>query len=318
MVGCGQRERVSALRRHHLRMTRPENWPQTGCRAGAVCLIAELVTGGMSRRMIGTRLRTGRWQRVLPGVVVTHSGPLTADQRRVAGLVFSGRAALLSHRSAATMLGLRVAEDGVEVTVPHGSSHRSHGFVVVHQSGRPPERRLVRGLPCVGVARTVVDVACGMTRRSDVRALVSDAVQRGLVTVDALHAEAEHAPRHAPLLLRRALAEVTVGARSAGEAEFVRLLQGSDLPMPAFNARVETLGGSFLIDALWREYGVGVEIDGAAWHLGALSWERDLRRQNLITGKGIVLLRFPVVRLRGDPAGVLAEVRAALSMRASS
>ncbi len=108
-----------------------------------------------------------------------------------------------------------------------------------------------------------------------------------------------------------------MGARSAGEAEFVRLVQRSGLPTPEFNARVETAEGSFLVDALWRDYGLGVEIDGAAWHLDVLSWERDLRRQNLVHTAGVTLLRFPVRRLRDDPAGVVDELRAALRARAS-
>lgn len=73
--------------------------------------------------------------------------------------------------------------------------------------------------------------------------------------------------------------------------------------------------GSFRVDALWAEYGVAAEIDGAAWHLNAPNWERDLQRQNKILASGLMLLRFPVRRLRTDGAGVHTEIRTALHYR---
>lgn len=274
---------------------------------------ADLLALGVTRRVLGCRLRDGRWQRVLPGVIATHNGPLPAEQRRLAGLAYAGRTAVLSHRSAGTVLGLRVVERQVELTLPPGHHRRDAGFVVVHQSKRVPTAVLGDRLRCTPVARTVVDIACTMRWLDDVRALVSDSVQRRLTTVERIAAEAELAPRHSPALLRRALAEVGAGARSAGECAFLALVIAAGLPMPELGAPVVTPGGCFLLDALWREHRVGVEIDGQAWHLGAAEWRRDLRRQNLVVGTGITLLRFPVTRLRDDPAGVIGELRVALS-----
>ncbi|MGH3599613.1 MAG: endonuclease domain-containing protein, partial [Pseudonocardiaceae bacterium] len=97
-----------------------------------------------------------------------------------------------------------------------------------------------------------------------------------------------------------------------GEADFLRLLRRARLPMPELNAPVQTAAGVYYLDGLWREHGIGTEVDGAAWHLDATSWEQDLKRQNHIQAAGITLLRFPVRRLRDDPAGVIAELRAAL------
>jgi very-short-patch-repair endonuclease len=46
--------------------------------------------------------------------------------------------------------------------------------------------------------------------------------------------------------------------------------------------------------------GVGTEADGREWHLSAEDWAQDIRRQNVLHGVGLVLLRFPVSRLRAD------------------
>ncbi|HEX3811998.1 MAG TPA: DUF559 domain-containing protein [Mycobacteriales bacterium] len=292
-------------------------WPHQLWWRDSVAGLRELLAHGLTRQQIRTALESGRWQRPLPGVIIGHSGPLSADQRRKSGLIFGGPHAMLSHRSAAAVLGLRVREHDVEITVPHGRPRPNTGFVRVHQSNRSRSQVIRRGLPCSATARTVVDVACDLRNGDDVRALVSDAVQRGLVTVTALSEEARRCPRHNPALLRAALEDVSEGARSAGEAAFLRLVRRAGLPMPELNVLVRTPGGVFRVDALWRELGVAVEIDGAAWHLGAVPWERDLHRQNLLMSSGLLLLRFPFRRLRDDPTGVIDELRGALRFRAA-
>lgn len=287
-------------------------WPT---KLGPVTTIQQLAQHGVTPERLRHQLRVGRWQRPLPRVVVGYSGPIGQRDRWLAALAYGGRGAFLSHRSAANLLGLRITEEQVDITLPAGRHRPSINFVSTHQSNRATERTVRLGLPCSGPARTVVDVACQLRRPADVRALVSDAVQRGFTTIDELLSESEKSPRHSPRLLRDALDDVIEGARSAGEAEFLRLIRDTGLPMPELNATVNTPLGTFVVDALWAEYGVAVEIDGASWHLNAPNWERDLQRQNKLLVSGLTLLRFSVRRLRDDPTGVLAEIRAALHYR---
>jgi hypothetical protein len=82
------------------------------------------------------------------------------------------------------------------------------------------------------------------------------------------------------------------------------------LPEPEWDAEIVTAHGRFFVDALWRRQRVAAEADGAAFHLSAEDWSRDLRRQNAIHGAGIVLLRFPVRRLRDSPLPCGREIRA--------
>jgi very-short-patch-repair endonuclease len=72
---------------------------------------------------------------------------------------------------------------------------------------------------------------------------------------------------------------------------------------------VETAAGAFYVDALWRERRVVAEADGQAYHLGAKDWDHDLRRQNALHGAGLVLLRYPVRRLREDGVACGEEMR---------
>ena len=85
-----------------------------------------------------------------------------------------------------------------------------------------------------------------------------------------------------------------------GESDLRRVVTAAGLPEPEWNAPVDTPAGRFFVDALWRDRGVVAEADGRAWHLGADDWAADLVRQNALHGVGLVVLRFPVRRLRVD------------------
>ncbi len=78
------------------------------------------------------------------------------------------------------------------------------------------------------------------------------------------------------------------------------MIVAAGLPEPEWNAEIVTPVGTFLVDALWRARRVAAEADGRAYHLSAEDWADDLVRQNAIHGEGVVLLRFPVRRLREE------------------
>lgn len=256
------------------------------------------------------------WQRVLPDIVVAHSGRLSIWECRRAAVLYGGPHSMLSHDSAAAMVELLPTERFVHITVGNGHRLLDRGFVRVHQSSRSCILVLRGGLPCTPVKRTVVDVACTMRHLDDVSALVSKAVQRRMVTVAQLVAEAAVLPRGRPALLRQVLDEVAAGTRSAGEAEFLRLVRKAGLPLPELNVPIPTAAKTYEVDALWPKQRLIVEIDGAGWHLSALSWQADLHRQNQLHNAGYRILRFPVRRLKEDAAGVIAEIRAALQLAA--
>jgi very-short-patch-repair endonuclease len=294
------------------------DWVDLLRRHDDVASVSALVEAGLSRQLIARRVRSGRWQRPLPRVVIGHSGPLSQRQRHRAALVYGGTDAALSHYSAAVLLGLRVHETDVHVTVRHGRGRQGAGFVVVHQSQAMIHAVRAEGLRCVNSPRTVVDVACDLRSLDDVRALIADSVQRGIASIDQLRHEADKAPTRGSRFLRIALQEAATGVRSAGEAEFLRLVRRARLPRPVLNAPINIAGRRFVVDALWPEHWLIVEIDGLTWHLDSASWELDLRRQNLLHSAGYLVLRFPVRRVREDPGGIIAELTAVLDVRSAS
>ncbi len=289
----------------------------------------ELRRLGVSNNRIRTAVRIGRWGEPLRGVVVPHAGALTQHERWLAALAYAGPRAVLSHHSALRVWGARARElevaasvagvagryeplpEGgmVEVSVPHGTHMASHGFVVVHQSRRPLGTLEWKGLRLTGAARAAIDVALTADRRPDVDHVVADVLQRGLATVGQLLEEAHFAHRAGTPWLQAALADAGRGMRSVGESDLRRVVVAAGLPEPEWGARVETAAGVYFVDALWRQQRVAVEADGRRYHLSAEDWEADLVRQNAIHGEGVVLLRYPVLRLRQDGPACGEEMR---------
>lgn len=231
----------------------------------------------------------------------------------IVATLYAGEGSAISHSSAGALWGLCPAPSLVHVVVPHGRHVRSTSRIRVHQSRRPFDVRLVEAVLVTPPARTVMDIAQSLPNLDAVIALLGRAVQTQKVTVEALADELELAPSRGSLYPRRAMADLAAGSRAASESRLLRLLRSSGLPMPELNADVRTISGTFAVDALWRQLGKGVEIDGRAFHFDAGRWAADLSRQNAIQTAGIVLLRIPARRLWTDPAGVLADIRAFLA-----
>jgi hypothetical protein len=278
----------------------------------------ELAALGVGKDRVRRAVRGGRWQEPVPGVVVLHSGSLTRRERHLVALTWGGPDARLSHTTALVLHGARIAEPFaprrvagvrgdyerpedaglVQVSVPHGRHLASVGFVVVHQTRRPLGDLLVAGLRTTSAARAAIDVTLTADRRRDVDHVIADVLQKDLTHVDELIAEARAAGRLVHPWLRAALSEAALGVRSVGEADLRAVVHAAGLPEPEWGAALETARGTVWLDAFWRRQRLAAEADGAAFHLSADDWQRDLVRQNTILGEGVRVVRFPVRRLR--------------------
>lgn len=103
------------------------------------------------------------------------------------------------------------------------------------------------------------------------------------------------------------------GAASGGEAVYWRLIVDSGLPVPQLNVPFTTERGNYVLDAWWRDWDLAAEIDGRRHHVDA--FEADRVRQNELHAAGLLLIRFPVAQVLGDPQEVLRITELALSQR---
>jgi very-short-patch-repair endonuclease len=93
------------------------------------------------------------------------------------------------------------------------------------------------------------------------------------------------------------------------EETFRELIRASDLPGYEANVLVE----GELVDALWRQERVIVELDGFAFHKSRAQFEADRRRDAKLTIAGYCVLRITQQRLQHEPEAVLDDLRKLLS-----
>jgi very-short-patch-repair endonuclease len=186
--------------------------------------------------------------------------------------------------------------------------HRSRllGAADIHPVRLPPRTRL---------ARSLVDAAAWMGTDDRARAVLAAGVQQRLVRVEDMLTVAERGLRlRRRSLIRATVVDIAGGAEALPELDFSRLLRQYRIPEPDRQAeRRDSLGRRRWLDALWKKARLIVEVDGL-WHMDAIAWWGDMRRDNDFTVRGYRVLRFPAFAIRHDPAAVAGQLRAALRL----
>jgi hypothetical protein len=140
----------------------------------------QLRNAGFTRAAVDSRLARGRLYIVWRGVYTVGSRILSVEGRWRAAVLTYGPDAVLSHRTAATHLGLldTSAAAAIQVTVPGRGTLTMRNGIVVHRAGEV-ERTEQAGIPTTSVARTLLDLAASAPRRTVHRARIAPAgVQR--------------------------------------------------------------------------------------------------------------------------------------------
>ena len=272
---------------------------------------------GLTAESVRYRVRVGGpWQRLLPGVYLAQTGSPSADQREMGALLYAGPASVLTGAAALRRFGLAGPRTAlVDVLVPAGTQKRDAGFVRIHRTTRLPEPFGVAGeVRFAFPPRAVADAARGLTDIGDVRAVVAGAVQREKCPVGPLRYELDNGSRRGSALLRRALAEVADGARSAAEADLHALIKRTRLPMPMFNPRLFA-GRVFIAspDCWWPDAGVAAEVDSREWHLSPRDWEETLARHARMSAHGIIALHFTPRQISAKRNEMITAIRSAIT-----
>jgi len=268
---------------------------------------------GLDPGAIKHRVAAGRLHRVHVGVYAVGHRLLTANGHRMAAVLACGPAAVLSHRSAASLHGLRQnARTAIDVTVPRPRA-RSRPGIDVHRVKRlhPDDRTVVDGIPTTTVARTLLDLA-EVTNRAELERAFDEADRRRVLDLSAFEALfARSTGRHGLSATRGVLKRTTSpDTRSALESAFVRFCDAWNIPAPQTNVLVE----GFVVDALWPEQKLIVELDGYAFHGTTRSaFERDRVRDADLQRAGYRVLRLTWRRLHEDPGPVAATLHALLA-----
>jgi hypothetical protein len=118
----------------------------------------QLLEIGLTPKMIRRRLEAGRLHVLHRGVYAVGHTRIPQEGRWLAAVLACGEGAVLSHRSAAALWGIRPYSGAIEVTARH--AHRRGRLLVARRSPLDPsERTEHRAVPCTTPERTLIDFA---------------------------------------------------------------------------------------------------------------------------------------------------------------
>jgi very-short-patch-repair endonuclease len=267
---------------------------------------AQLLELGFDRGSIAHRLKLGRLRQVHRGVYTIGHRLLTQDGRWMAAVLTYGPHAVLSHRAAAALWGMR-GGTRVEVTLPGG--RRGRPGIKAHRANLPPDERTThRGIPTTTVPRTLLDLSA-VVQRHEARGALRTAEQLRLTDPLSLHDLIARYPRRPGLkTIKALLAEASVGARiirSELEERFQDFLVRAGLPLPQTNVVIE----GYEVDCAWREQRLIVELDGHASHSPTHAFELDRARDRRLEAAGWRVIRITWRQLEQEPDLVEADLR---------
>jgi hypothetical protein len=215
----------------------------------------QLLALGVGEEAIEVRLRVGRLHRLHRGVYSVGYRVVSREARWMAAVLFAGPGAVLSHRSAAALWGMREPSSrAIEVTTPRKS--RSRGSIQRHFAVLPADEVTERrGIPVTTVPRTLFDLAAVSSADVVEHALRESEYLRlhgrlSLPDLLARYPGRRGAPTVRECLRRRR--DLPAGrARSWLEVEFLPLLRRNGLPRPRLNVWLQVRGKSIQVDCLW-------------------------------------------------------------------
>lgn len=265
------------------------------------------------RSAVRHRIASGRWQRPTRGVVVTHAGPLTRDQRERVVLASCPPGSALAGLTAATRLGLHGFEtDRIHVVLPSGARRPAAEAVVRWSTMLGTVDVLDRSPRTTSLERSVVDAASWATSKEQARAIVIAAFQQRLTNVRRMRdALSRRGPCRFRAVIIQSILDAAGGIQSVPERDFDGLRLAAGLPRPTRQQRVAGRNGRYYLDAWWEQFNLAVEIHGIP-HLAVEQWSDDLHRANELVIDGRRVLAFSSFAIRHAHDTVMDQLRRAV------
>jgi hypothetical protein len=266
----------------------------------------QLLAAGFSATQIRHALRAGRLHRLHRGVYSLL--PVTAlapTARHHAALLACGDHAVLSHQTAAHLLGLTSPPSLTAELHVTATADRRHRGLIVHRTHHLPrsDTTKVGRLWVTCIARTAEDLARSLDGERAFERLVDAALRR--ISASALH----DIPR-AVALLDDGAGDRRSSLTWSREEERLRALIGrAGLPAPESNVAL----GRFVPDLLWRAQRVVVEYDSYDFHSGPAAFHSDRDRHNHFEALGYHVIHVTLRQLTRRREQVLVWIASALA-----
>lgn len=283
------------------------------CQWGVVTL-GQLRALGVSTYAARHWLRRGRLRPLHRGVYALGHAALRAEGRWLAAVLACGDDAVLSHRSAAALWGLRsTAAANIDVTAPR--SRGSRDGISVHRSRRLTQSDVTvqMAIPVTSVPRTLLDLSVAVSL-GDLESATATALRQRLTdTAELESALGRHRGHRGIGKLAATIAGDPKVTRSQLERRFLALVRRARLPEPETNVWMSFgAGEEWQIDALWRDRRVTVELDSWRFHGDRRSFEADRARAATLTAAGYRHLQLTWRQVTGRGSEVARTLAALL------
>jgi very-short-patch-repair endonuclease len=296
----------------------------------AVALLAERQFGVVSRRqlhdlgltddMIDNRARTGRLHRIIRETYAVRHRGIGRNGRMLAAVLVCGEGAVVSHGSAAELLGLWNKKPVLINVIGPSQAGRKIDGVRWHRVSLPgpDEMTIQQGIPCTSVSRTLVDLA-GSLGQISLRRVVEQAAVLRLLDIPDVDRILARGRRRGASQLREVLVawrgeKCLPHLRSLLEARLFPALVEADLPRPRCNVKLQIAGRYFEVDLLWEEQRLVIETDGEETHGTRAAFRRDRWRDQVLTAAGYRTARITWIQMDEEPAAVVARIKRMLEV----
>jgi very-short-patch-repair endonuclease len=247
---------------------------------------------GVSPTTMTRRVRSGLWERLMPGVYRVVGAPVSDRQAALAAALWAGEGAVVSHGTAGALWDIEGARARkVELWVPHPRDPK-HELVIVHRGTRidRADRTKLGPIPITTPVRTLIDLSA---RMEDDRLLgaMESVFRQELATPDRLAvrlAALRSSGRPGAGRLERLLERRGDGRplESTLEGKVWLVLSRSSLPSPARQHWVTTSGGRYRLDFAWPERKLGLEADSWKHHGDKVAFGKDRERLSEMVAMG--------------------------------
>lgn len=284
----------------------------------------ELRMTGLSEEAIEQAVASARLHPLFRSTFSVGRRSVDLHGRLMAATLACGEGTVISHASAAWLLGLWQAKPGeMEVIAPVEAGRKIPGIRRRFPPPPMPEQvGLAAGIPCTGPARTLVDLA-GIAGIKALTDAVEEAAVLGVLDVSAVDEILAEHRRRGSRKLNQILEEwrrytPKMQLRSRMEARMLPLLTHHALPIPETNEKLRIGGRTLEVDFLWREQRVILETDGGRFHDHPRAQKRDSERNRLLARAGYRVPRIGWEQLREEPDRTIAEIARFLRAPVSS
>lgn len=278
---------------------------------------------GMPSSTIQSQVRSGRLERVLPGVYRSPHWPVTPEQMLAAACA-SSEWVIGAFTTAGKCWRFRdVRENGRHLLVPHGHTPDIEGFTM-HRCRRIDAVDVVErpdGIRLTSPVRTLFDSA-DMIGFHATRSVMEQILHEQLATFGTI-ADTLTRLYHPHRPGSRILYEV-IGSRpkwqralhSSLEERVLAEIERHHLPRPVSQCPVTLAPGEVIhVDFGWPDAKVGLEVDDPAWHTGVAERQRDAQRDRRAAVQGWIIVRVSRLDIDTGLQIAISEVASVLCSR---